>query len=133
MANKNLEKEYDINVVASFIENKSLVIIDRKYTISKRKKIMQKFQKDLFDFCSFIIGETIDFSNINIYAFEIRKKLSEQYPNMNYKILYFDESHLLTDSEIILALNKYRELYGDKIIIKSQNKEMIKTLTKQDK
>jgi len=130
MTSKNKEKEYDIRVIASFVENKVLIGMDKNYTANKRKKVMANFENDLFDFCSFISGENIDFSNLSLYAPTIKKLLVEQYPNMQYKLLCVDECRTLSDKEIREGIMKYKDLYGDKIIIKSIKKEMVKSLKK---
>lgn len=130
MVSKNIEKEFDIKVVASFVENRVLVAIDKNYTANKRKKVMDKFTNDLFDFCSFITGENIDFSNLSLYSNTIRNILVEQYPNMKYKMLYDDDSELMGEKQIINGIMKYKEIYGDTIKIKSIKKEMVKSLKK---
>ena len=91
---------------------------------------MDKFEHDLFEFCSFITGESIDFANLSIYATTIKKLLVEQYPNMQYRFMYVDEYSLATDKEIISTIMKYKDVYGDTIKIKSIKKEMVKSLKK---
>ena len=130
MVSKNMEKEFDIKVVASFVENKVLVILEKNYTENKRKKVMDKFEHDLFEFCSFITGENIDFSNLSLYAPTIKNILTEQYPNMKYRVMCVDECRLASDKEIASAIMKYKEAYGDTIRIKSIKKEMTKSLKK---
>ena len=128
MESKNLEREFDIKLIASFVENKVLVVFNKNYTANKRKKIMEKFENDLFDFCSFITGENIDFSNLSLYVPIIKKLLVEQYPNMQYRQLSVDECKTLSDKEINNAIIKYKLLYGDTVKIKSLKKEMVKSL-----
>lgn len=128
MTSKRIEKEFDINIVASFVENKVLVVLDKNYTANKRKKVMDRFTDDLFEFCSFISGENINFSNISLYAYTIKNLLTEQYPNMKYRLINVDDSRLLTDKEIASVIMKYKEQYGDTIKIKSIKKEMVKSL-----
>ena len=128
MISKNIEKEFDISIIASFIENKVLVVVDRNSSVTIRKMILEKFEKDLLDFCSFITGEYIDYSNLSIYAPIIKNILVEQYPSLQYKILYFDECKVLNNREIIDGVNKYIKIYGEKINIKSIKKEIVKKL-----
>lgn len=128
MVSKNIEREFDINIVASFVENKVLVVLDKNYTANKRKKVMDRFTDDLFEFCSFITGENINFSNISLNAYTIKNLLTEQYPNMKYRLINVDDSRLLTDKEIASVIMKYKEQYGDTIKIKSIKKEMVKSL-----
>jgi len=133
MVSKNLEKEFDIKVVASFVENRVLVVMDKNYTANKRKKVMDKFTNDLFDFCSFITGENINFANLSLYYFTIKNLLVEQYPNMNDRLLYDNDSEFTSEKQIINGIMKYKELYGDTIKIKSLKKEMVKSLKKTRK
>jgi len=130
MTSKRIEREFDIKVVASFVENKVLVVIDKNYTATKRKKIMDKFTADLFDFCSFITGENIDFSNLSLYSHIIKNLLVEQYPNMNNRLLHEYDSEFASEKQIINGIMKYKKLYGDTIRIKSLKKEMVKSLKK---
>jgi len=133
MVSKNIEKEFDIKVVASFVENRVLVVMDKNYTANKRKKVMDKFTNDLFDFCSFITGENINFANLSLYYFTIKNLLVEQYPNMNDRLLYDNDSEFTSEKQIINGIMKYKELYGDTIKIKSLKKEMVKSLKKTRK
>ena len=130
MISRNLKKEYDIRIIASFIENKVLIGIDKNYTANKRKKILEKFEEDLFDFCSFITGENINYTNLSLYAPTIKRLLIEQYPNMNNKIINTDGYRILSEKEINESILKYKELYGDKIVIRSLKKGLFKTLRK---
>jgi len=130
---RHLEKEFDIKLIASFVENKVLVVLDKNYTANKRRKIMEQFESDLLDFCSFITGENINFTNISLYAPTIKSILAMQYPNMRYKLMYFDEYKSLSDKDINNCIEKYKELYGESIKIKSIKKEIVKTLKKRDK
>jgi len=133
MVSKNIEREFDIKVVASFVENRVLVVMDKNYTANKRKKVMDKFTNDLFDFCSFITGENINFANLSLYYFTIKNLLVEQYPNMNDRLLYDNDSEFTSEKQIINGIMKYKELYGDTIKIKSLKKEMVKSLKKTRK
>ena len=127
MKNEYIEKDFDVAIIASIIENKVLVILDSNLSANRRKRIMKKFEKDLFDFCSFITGENIDFSNLDRFISIIKKLIIEQYPNMEYK-LYSDVYEKFTDDDIINAISKYRNKYGDFIKIKSIKKYKTKTL-----
>ena len=130
MTSKRIEKDFDIKIVASFVENKVLVVLDKNYTANKRKKVMDKFTNDLFEFCSFITGENISFSNLYLYTQTIKNLLTEQYPNMKENLINIDESRTLTDKEIATVILKYKKLYGDTVKIKSIKKEIVKTLKK---
>ena len=128
MITKNIEKEFKIEIIASIIENKLLIEIPEYIEKDNTNNFMNYFIKELFEFCSFITGETVNFSNIDRLAPTIKNLLYKEYPKMNKVLTNQYDYYQMTNKEIKDIINIYKETYGEKIKIKSRKKVIVKSL-----
>ena len=118
----------------NLIQNKKPFTIEGKqvtiYSETDEQKI-KDFENKLFEECSFITGENVNFSNLYRFIPIIKSIIVEQYPFIT-KLNYLDTSTLdfMTINTIIRC---YRTDYGDKLLVKSLKKGMVKSLKIQDK
>lgn len=114
MTTKNIEKEFKIETIASLLEN----------------RLLKTTEYELYELCSFISGE--DISKINFYSLGLKIKniLLELQPELNIRINRHNSK--LYDVDVRAILKVYRNLFGDKYLIKSVNKCLIKSLEIRD-
>lgn len=124
MKTKNLEKEFKIEIIASVIENRLL-------TLETHPKQIEKFTNEIFDFCKFVTDEEVNFGNLYRFAPIISNIIKEQYPTIE-RITPISACDLTNDS-VKYLVKVYKSKYGDKLLIKSLRKVMIKSLEIQDK
>jgi len=84
---------------------------------------------DIFDFCSFILGEEVSYENIINKRANIMELLNNQYPNMK-RTLFLSNDDVINNELVRSIIDDYKKEYGDEIIIKSSKKDTIKSLNK---
>lgn len=119
MESVNLEREFDIEIIASVIENKML-------TLENHPKKIDIFSNNILELCSFITGEEVNYGNLVRFGPIIRQLIIEQYPSIHR--LTPVGANDLDDDKIFKLIKYYKDNYGDKLLIKSLKKGMIKTL-----
>ena len=115
METKNIEKEFNIEVIASLIENRLLASED-----------------DIYELCSFITNENVNMYSFHNFVYIVRMLILEQYPELNNRINY-EMSNEIEKHTIESLKTIYKNKFGDKLKIKSLKKEIVKTLKLQDK
>ena len=126
-----MEKKFKIETVASIVENKVLIdsnnIEDNEYYV-----IYNKFLDDIFDLCSFIIGEKIDYYNFEQMVHTIKSLIYMQYPDMENFITNQYDFYVMGKNEIKETIKRYKFKYGNYITIKPLKKVMVKSLKLED-
>ena len=89
---------------------------------------------DVYEFCTFIMGEDINPGNIYEKSNEITNLIKEQYPRMK-RTLFLANGDSIPPKRVKQIVAKYQDKFGEYIKIKSKDKEVIKTLNykKEDK
>ena len=87
--------------------------------------------KDIFDFCSFVMGEDVNTTNIHIYRDEIIKIINTDYPDM-IRTLFIPDGYCLKKIEMDKLIHFYKTKYGDEILVRKYNKENSKKLIKRN-
>lgn len=109
---EKVEKEFRIEQVASVIEVCYLTE-----------------PNDVYEFCTFIMGEDINPGNIKEKSKEINRLIKEQYPNMK-RTLFLQDGDCISQRRIDEIVSEYRKVYGEIINIKSQSFEEVKSYRK---
>lgn len=109
---KRKEKEFRVEQVASVIEVCYLTE-----------------PNDVYEFCTFLMGEDINPGNISEKSSELNKLIKEQYPTME-RTLFLSNGDRISQGKINEIVTKYRQTYGEIIKIKSKSLEEIKTKRK---
>jgi len=125
---KKKERYFKTDIVASYVEVCNLSNC--------------KFD-EILEFASFITGEKIDINNLAKYRDTIMNILREQYPDLKRNIylttntdvishdyLLGNEYLYASNNECLYNLNAYKEAYGEYMLIKSINRDKVKTLKK---
>jgi len=103
-SDKCIEREFDIEVIASLVEVCSLTDT-----------------KDILDFCSFLIGKDINsIQELSELSECILYILKGQYPDLKRSI-FLANGDILSDEGVKYIIDKYKSKYGEKIKIKGFN------------
>ena len=109
---KNKEKDFRVEQVASVIEVCYLTE-----------------PNDVYEFCTFLMGEDINPGNVKENSKELNRLIKEQYPTMK-RTLFLQDGDCISERRINEIVTKYRKTYGEIIKIKSKSLEEIKTYKK---
>ena len=109
---KRKEKEFRVEQVASVIEVCYLTE-----------------PNDVYEFCTFLMGEDINPGNVKEKSTELNRLIKEQYPTMK-RTLFLQDGDRISQRRIDEIVKKYREEYGEIINIKSKSYEEIKSKRK---
>ena len=118
MITKNLEKEFKIEIIASLLENRLLNYEKSKYIVT---------EDDLYELCSFVSGENINYHNFYITGNIARKIILELNPELDIRI-NFTNDHKLDSIDTSTIINVYKLKFGNSYKIKSIKKCLIKSL-----
>ena len=73
--------------------------------------------EEVFKFCSYVTGVEVHPGNMREHYKNINSIIKEQYPNMERKI-FLEDGCVLKPHQIIEIVNKYKEEYGEHLLIK---------------